>query len=438
MNAKLALLVLALVIGAVLPSVCSALPIEGFINVQPISVGPAADPVPGDPGIVDDLSFATRVFGQIGISVSSLRDDVLIMADDDDDGVWSRTEFLATLNNLGRGKPGNPVYLYYVPDYAEPGADGTFAETVSEEDVDGVTVMNPGIVLQASRRPDTLAHELGHMLTDEWRWKTPESSGGVHSNQANDLMALGSIRNIPTVLEDVYPMGTADEIRHTVGSLSGDPTAIIPQATAMYFQSSFVTTTFRDQIGVGIGIVDHIGGGPTVSAPAIDWGAETIISDVPHGTVWQVSEAARNVGTNVEQYALWFHSDVPRDTSTIVQFAITDIDSLGYNFINILDDTVMVQLYSDILTDAGKLTLTAGVDYVWSSVIDGIDGDLDQFGVTIINSAVFAGVHDFYLSFNAAMSLVPEPSTLVLAGIATIALLVFGSRRRAMIRTVPG
>src|SRR5262245_43264233 len=168
------LVALAAVAAILSSNVAWALPIGGSINVKPYSVGPTS-PVTPDPLIAQDFSYASAIFDQIGISVNNLGADTIVQGDGND-GNWTAAEFHATLNNMGRaGLPAGAIVTYYVSSFT-----GAIAQTFSDEDVQGA-ILNPGIISNNARNVDTIAHEFGHMLVNDWRWKSTEDgmSGGV-------------------------------------------------------------------------------------------------------------------------------------------------------------------------------------------------------------------------------------------------------------------
>ncbi|MBX9791081.1 MAG: PEP-CTERM sorting domain-containing protein [Pirellulales bacterium] len=111
---------------------------------------------------------------------------------------------------------------------------------------------------------------------------------------------------------------------------------------------------------------------------------------------------------------------------TLLQLAISDVDSVGTGYSGLVPDSVEVNVYSDILNDVGKLKLTLGPDYVYGAVIDGLNNDLDNFGVTIAGG-VLSGISDIEVRFS--LQVIPEPAgwLLMMTGAGAIAA---GARRR--------
>ena len=70
--------------------------------------------------------------------------------------------------------------------------------------------------------------------------------------------------------------------------------------------------------------------------------------------------------------------------------------SLGRHITDLLDPSVTVKVYSNILTNAGQATLVEGItnDFTWGAVIDHLEHDLDSMSVFLSNPGIFAGVRD--------------------------------------------
>ena len=403
------------------------MPIEGAINVKPYSVGPIG-PVAADPLIAQDFSYASAIYDQVGITVNDLGASSIVQADGNNDGNWTAAEFHATLNNLGRvGLPAGTIVTYYVPSYPGP-----LAQTWSDEDVQGA-VLNPGIIANnVGRNPDTIAHEFGHMLLNSWRWKPTEDEtppdNGIHALNVNNLMAPGTSRNTPTVLGQVWPAGAFDQIPNTVGYLNGNPTAIVPQITAMYTLNSEVAITGRDTFGVGMGIVDGLGGGPTVASGPILWAGPGAVTDPLRGVTFDIAESARKAGPgHQEEFTFYYHAHTPLAPLTLLQLAVADVDSLGLGYAGVVLGSVGIDVYTDILNDVGKVTLKLGTDYTFAGVVDGVGDDLDHFGVTI-GGGVLLGVNDIAVHFN--LQVIPEPTSWLLAVTGGVGIALALRRRR--------
>jgi hypothetical protein len=305
------------------------------------------------------------------------------------------------------GLPAGSIVTYYVPSY--PAA---LAQTFSDEDVQGA-VLNPGIIANNVRNVDTVAHEFGHMLVNDWRWKSTEDggSGGIHSSPANDLMTPGPSRNIPTAVSQVWPSGTTDQIRNTVGYLNANAAAIIPAISSMYLRNSEVTITGRDTFGVGLGIVDGSGGGPTVSSGPINWADHGTVTDPLRGISFGIEESARRAAPiGQEEFAFFYHASKVMDPMILLQIAVSGVDSIGTGYASVIPGSVSIDVYSNILTDAGKVTLTPGADYSFAGII-APDHSLANFGVTI-NGGVLTGMRDIAVHFN--LQNIPEPTTWLL------------------------
>jgi hypothetical protein len=337
-------LIAAAAVLQLLASVAHALPIRGDVSVRTITVN---DPDPGEnpsPRIASDIAFADHIFGQIGIAVHQTSATTIVQDDPGDDG-WSRPEFDSTLLSLGRGSAGE-VHVYYVQSFT------AFAFTRSEEDVAKVPVPFPGIIVADTARNDTVAHELGHMLIDEFRFGDDDSSdGGFHTDTDTDLMASGGIRAIPTDLDAAAPSGSLDEIRPLIGTLSDDGTARLSQITAMYDRSSFVTNVTRDEFAIELGSDGVRSGAPV----AQHWGLPATVTDAT-GNGIAIAEVARRVAADREQLVFFFDAGMAHAAASgtwdVWLDGIDPVDGCG----QVIDAaTAQVAAFEDDETNGGDL-----------------------------------------------------------------------------------
>lgn len=269
-----------------------ALPINGVVNIATTTVGPT-DPVSPDPNIARDLDFTNTIYGQIGISINSFADRVLKAGAV---GVpWTRAQvaspgddpLISPSHNITGG---NSINVYYVPAYAP-----AVGQSWSAEDVPGRS-QAVGVVLRAARSNDDLAHELGHVLLDNWRWRPLEAvAPGVHTSNPNDLMQVAS--NNPPNLQSIWPSGPLDRIGQTnfltgsgaiksIGSAGG---TISPETSALYYNNTFVSITERAEITAKV----------EAASQKFLWGVQQTIGGL------LVNEAARRIPRNEEE--LMFH-----------------------------------------------------------------------------------------------------------------------------------
>ncbi len=393
-----------------------ALPINGQVNVRPITVRPAG-PVANDPGILNDFNYANRIYSQIGLQINRTPFQTLVLADGNANGTWTDTEFLATANNMARG-PAGDVHFYYVSNY-----QGAVAETFSEE-TNGGAQMFPGIISQAGRNNDTLAHELGHLLLDEWRWRPGSSVGGsgIHSSNANDLMAsTGAVpnpRNVPGAINQTAPGGTFDQIGKDTGYLNGGagaptPSFFNPQIFAMYNQSSFVQNVNRDRFGIEFGTNQT----PSGTEFQMDWGAPDIL---PTGLGMSVmsDHVARKTQMGREDYAFYFQGSAqfPAAANGTFDISIRDIDSLDTAIASFLSGGLMVTVFDDHLS-TNAMVLTPNVDFTWAAITDHVQNDIDLLQLNI-NRSVLSGKRDIAVMFQLQ---VPGPGAFGLLAMAGVA-----------------
>ncbi|MCC5640413.1 PEP-CTERM sorting domain-containing protein [Nostoc sp. CHAB 5844] len=137
-----------------------------------------------------DFDFANQIYAQIGISVIQAESvttrygnvDYPLNTGAEDDAVKSasRSANPRTVNN------------YYVRNYTNAGLRGLTSPPTRFPGMNGI-----GIADGAAN--DTFAHELGHFLLDQPGVFTFNNPGDdIHSPNANDLMASGSTRNLPS------------------------------------------------------------------------------------------------------------------------------------------------------------------------------------------------------------------------------------------------
>ena len=418
----------------------NALPIEGTVSIKPFTVSPLGNV--NEPNIALDIQYADKIYSQVGIDVSALASGTVAAQPPGGAGTtWNNTGNAITGGaGLFGNNVANAVNLYYLPSF------GSFGQAWGDEDIGGGVSDDGFVVTQSTavagtpagnagpRRNDTVAHELGHVLTNNWRWRTAEEytfanpspppatlSQGFHSgNYAaatspyvnntgnNNMMAAGAVRNVPTMLSQVAPEGTRDQIHFNIGRNDGNaPNAnqVTFQISSMYNNNSQIANVVRDNITATVGA--------TTSA-AFGWGLPQTISGV------LVNEAAR-IGTpfvnNLGTESIMFHYRSPgvfvQGGGLVLGFA--DIDSLEYIYTGV--NSLSVMMVDDILTNPGVFTsLTEGTHYTSAVVFTGTE--LTTASVAFTNLP--AGQKDILVMLSMKLQ-VPEPGSLVLISIVVAA-----------------
>ena len=333
------------------PESSQALPISGRVDVEHIVVSPQGETIMLPDGSfitetppqrfevrqIEDVGFATQIYDQIGLSFQVEDIRFLRRTDPNRDGQWSLGEFEKTLVRQSRGDPRN-VHVYYVPDIV----DG-LAFAVTEEDVRNGKAQFPGIILEphpkrrvrlVGRNLDTYAHEIAHILTDEFRFlpaerfRDPANNFRLdefHTADRKNLLAAGQVRTKPGQLSDIFPFGKSDEIPNLLGTVSSDDSARVPFVNSFYNLSSFVQDVRRDDF-----LVTTSGDGTVFSA---DWGRKTFSSS---STIEKVQAVGRKVGTNTDEVSFSFGlGDLTSTLDQNQQFfniGIADVDWVNGNF----------------------------------------------------------------------------------------------------------
>lgn len=195
-----------------------ALPISGTVVVQPVLVNPTGGAV-ADSSVQDAL-YTNAIYSQIGINFT-FNKPLTITQDSPTaatPGTWTPVEILNNLNagfdlnsqtlaaykaaNGGAAPPANVFPLYYLTSIS--GANGV----AYPQSLVGAGKTPASTAIPNSPRNDSVAHELGHMLLNPWRWRNGQNAEpqGFHSNNKNDLMGSGALpRNAPTSLKPSAP-----------------------------------------------------------------------------------------------------------------------------------------------------------------------------------------------------------------------------------------
>lgn len=156
---------------------------------------------PGDPSQEFFAASTAKIWAQAGISVfynlvGTINNSLFANIDD---GVAGRTfDDLAHVG--GNYLSSTMVDMFLVHTIAGAYGEGWIGAGGLAVAMDTILAFAPG------GRIDTMAHELGHNLGLDVA-PDPNADGNGHSNDPNQLMASGGIRNIPLTLSDINPDG---------------------------------------------------------------------------------------------------------------------------------------------------------------------------------------------------------------------------------------
>jgi hypothetical protein len=428
---------------------CVAMPIRGHGHLRTITAAPSpgggANP-PADANIGQDIQYINRIYRQIGMSFIHASDVQII-------GAASYGNPTGANGLFTKERVPGAIHMYYVNQYTGVAT----AATWGAEDVASLPAAqrNPGIItnpytnnFNTGRMIDTMAHELGHMLMDTWRFRNAEgntnSNGMIHSTYVQDVMSPSNQpRNIPGNLNQVWPGGPNDQIRRQVGYYDVNAAAThqnkkVPMHYAMFRNSNqgLITVDAADQIKVGI---DN--GAGLVDTGMYDWNAARTPEqgaqylDLGGGRHVQVYEGAQRMPNNEERLSFHFYSDLAWGNAT-PSFKMMDIDSVDApveKYLGYVGLSSIVEVSPDFTTD-GKVMdgpganlvdrLVSTVDYNIASVFNASTGKLESFTVQIIRAGALNGMKDIVISFNLQIPTPGAATVLFLAG------LVAARRRR--------
>ena len=172
------------------------------IAIQPIQVCSNSGSRCASVNLFEDIT--RRILEQAKLKVSFLptnqiRDSRFLTIDDDGSG---ESEFYE-LSRMGRAgaygrhpdssRTDGPINVWFVEDIETN--EGFTQFGLAWVDANGVLISEEAANFNGSGRPDTLAHEIGHNLG--LRHNT------LGANDANNLLASGGHRNIPSSIEDI-------------------------------------------------------------------------------------------------------------------------------------------------------------------------------------------------------------------------------------------
>jgi hypothetical protein len=287
------------------------------------------------------------------------------------------------------------------------------------------------------RNVDTVAHELGHVLLNNWRWRAAETGdNGIHSNNyaaatspyvgntgAQNLMASGALRAIPGGLNQASPIGNLDQINCNIGQNNANgpnPNAVLPEISAMYNDNTTVQNIHRKLITTTVGV--------TTSAP-FGWGLTQVINGVT------VNEAARVSMPGQEDVFFEFRSSGVFVQGAGLTLGFGGLASLDASYVGVLANSLRVMTVDNILNNPGAFTtLTQGTDYNSAINFDPTTNQITNATVNFLNLP--AGQQDILLRVT-LLDGVPEPGSLQQMSIALVGLGFFlgvvraGKRARA-------
>jgi len=416
-----------------------ALPINGIVNVAAWTVnnGPGG----ADPSIAQDFQFANQIYSQVGVSFNLANNMVIRVPPPG--GLWTNAapdynitgagQLFAT-NNVGAGP--SPINVYYLPNYT------SFGQAWGDEDL-GPNVVRQGVVATSfaslagvppgnagPRRTDTVAHELGHVLLNNWRWRSAETAdNGIHSNDYTvatspyvgntgglNLMASGAVRAIPAALNQAAPVGNLDQLNCNIGQNNGNaplPNAVIPEVSALFNNNTTILNVKRDPITVTVGA--------TTSAP-FGWSLQQVVNGVT------VNEGARisTLGPGFRYEDVFFDF---RSSGVFVQggglvLGFGGLASLDAAYVGIVPNSLRIMTVDNIVNNPGLFTaLTQGVQY--NSALN-FDPTTNTLTSALVNFTNLPGGQQDILMRLTLLDAVPEPSSLRLMGIGAMLSVLFG------------
>lgn len=172
-----------------------------YVQLQPVIVQNSVTPAT----VANDVTYAQAIFAQIGLNLTVFTPLTSATLPTTMDASNTASNNFTTYLADSTWQP-YPVLTAWYVDSITPccGIRG-----VSFEVTQGPYAYF-GIGVAASHAPDTLAHEIAHILTFFDSYWQPNVSDVAHSTDPNNLLASGSIRNLPSTLADI---GTVDQIQ---------------------------------------------------------------------------------------------------------------------------------------------------------------------------------------------------------------------------------
>ncbi len=411
---------------------------------------------PADPTIPQDFQFDNAIWNQIGISFNDLGSATIVAATPA--GGWNRYNVNTTLNTAVRQPAGG--FAYYIVGNYTP----ALATTWSQADVNTLVIQNPANVAQTVMPPaaaivtnaargatDTIAHEFGHMLSNQFQWRLNERYNGhlpaipnpnnYHSNTATDLM-YPTVQN--PAIGQVFPAGAADEIRNNIGRRDDVNTIRSPFISAAYTNSdkgaapgvNLVHNIVQSQTSAAVGSSALF----RVEVNNIPWSNQTSIAlggvDPNNLTNnWRVDQSARRIANMKEEISFFYSSSgtTPLTAADPLYLGFGNVTSVDKSYALFDPSTVKVEVWSDILAAGapGTGTVLAAADYNLMTSFDAVLGKFN-FGSVEFPAGKLTGIRDIQIRFN--LMVVPEPSSLVLVGLGPTIIFGLFARRENQTR----
>jgi hypothetical protein len=433
----------------ILAGSAGALPIKGRLYINQVSARPGGTV---DPHLDEDLQFMDAVYSQIGIRAVRAGAPAIVGRANYDDRATAvpprQITGAAGLLTQSRGGANNS-YIYYVQAFNSSDGGSPPGQAWSDEDVRGGITNAAGVVVPprgvgSNRRPDTTPHELGHLLTDRWRWRAFEG-GGVHSTNPVDIMTPSDTRNIAANAGEVWPRGNKDQIRHNIGAIGNAGTVRQPLINAIYDNSggggpnppltlntNLVSETQRDGFQYSMNqnnstIVQNANWGEAsnITLPVFAGGTHT----------YTLEETARRGQNSTESYSFFITStggfSLGGDLGNGFSFSAFGINTLDGEFTNFVANSVEIRAWNDILFAGPHTDANGGagvlIDPSNYTAFGNISAGALNFDLNFptANASVLAGYRDVQITLNVGW--IPAPGA---AGLLALAGLLAGRRRR--------
>lgn len=223
-----------------------------ILFVQPFDVCDSSSGACGDPDEQLFSSATEAIWNQAGIAIDFLSwgEFSAPAADYADMNTIGNFATLAGLVPAPySSESAQVVWMFFVPQIDScGGAGGTVygcSLTPGNEDVISNAVFSSSDGgYSGSDRIDTIAHELGHSLG------LPDCS----TCGANNLEAIGNIRNVPRSLSDIYPNGSYDQLTSAQIAVADSSRFLFPEEGSTTSEPGTTFLTAAGLLGLGLRI----------------------------------------------------------------------------------------------------------------------------------------------------------------------------------------